>query len=67
VEVIEFQRLYPSFQLKDELLLKGGGDVMTGMCYERCRGKNRVAAKQGKPTANPIVPPGAAADDEASN
>jgi len=36
----EFQRLFPKFQLEDELLLQEGRDVMVGLRYSR-RSKSR--------------------------
>jgi hypothetical protein len=63
MEATEFQHLYPSFQLKDELMMKGGRDVMTGLYYERRR--NRGAPKQGTPPASPIPPPEPAAVGDA--
>jgi hypothetical protein len=51
----EFQRLYPSFQLVDELLAEEGRDVMVGLRYQRHQ--NRVSEKQGnEPAATPNVP-----------
>jgi hypothetical protein len=35
----EFRTLYPSYQLEDELLLQGGGDVMCGIKYQRRRAR----------------------------
>jgi hypothetical protein len=31
IKLNEFQRLYPTFQLRDELNLQGGRDVMVGL------------------------------------
>jgi len=42
VSLEDFKRLYPDFQLEDELLLQGGRDVMTGKTYQR-RGRNKQA------------------------
>jgi hypothetical protein len=40
----EFRKLYPSFQLADELIVRrGGGDVMVGITYKQC-GKQSAAA-----------------------
>jgi hypothetical protein len=38
----QFKKCYPQFQLEDELLLKGGSDVMWGKYYSRRR-KRRLA------------------------
>jgi hypothetical protein len=38
----QFKKRYPQFQLEDELLLKGGSDVMWGKYYSRRR-KRRLA------------------------
>jgi hypothetical protein len=39
----EFHKLYPDFQLEDELLMEGGRDVMLGVQYtRRNQGKHRV-------------------------
>jgi len=42
VSLEDFKRLYPDFQLEDELLLQGGRDVMTGKTYQR-HGRNKQA------------------------
>jgi hypothetical protein len=39
VPLTEFRDLYPLFQLKDELILKGGRDVIVGVPYKRRREK----------------------------
>ena len=40
VALEEFQRLFPKFQLEDELLLQGGRDVMVGLKYKR---RNKIS------------------------
>jgi hypothetical protein len=35
VDLDELCRLYPSFQLEDELVIEGGRDVMWGLTYRR--------------------------------
>ena len=35
ISLEDFKRLYPEFQLEDELLLHGGRDVMTRRVYQR--------------------------------
>jgi len=40
VQLDEFQRLFPKFQLEDELLLQEGRDVMVGLTYKRRRPKS---------------------------
>ena len=40
VSLDDFKRLYPEFQLEDELLLQGARDVMTGQVYQ-CRTKRK--------------------------
>jgi hypothetical protein len=35
MDLEEFRRLYPAFQLEDELLIQGGRDVMWGLSYKR--------------------------------
>ena len=40
VSLDDFKRLYPEFQLEDELLLQGARDVMTGQDYQ-CRTKRK--------------------------
>jgi hypothetical protein len=67
MEATEFRQLYPSFQLEDKLLVNGGRDVMTGLCYERRRGKNRASSKQETPMADPISLPEALVIGDASN
>jgi hypothetical protein len=36
MELEEFRRVYPTFQLADELCLQGRRDVMYGIRYSRC-------------------------------
>jgi hypothetical protein len=45
----EFQHLHPGFKLEDALLEKGGGDVMTRICYTWCRCAIKEAAEQSAP------------------
>jgi len=47
VSLDDFRRLYPDFQLEDELLLQGGRDVMTGRVYQR-RAKKKLAGQTEK-------------------
>jgi hypothetical protein len=44
VDLDEFRKLYPAFQLEDELVIEGGRDIMWGLHYSK-RGKqqNRLA------------------------
>jgi hypothetical protein len=44
MDLEEFHRLYPTFQLKDELLVEGGRDVMWGLSYKRQRQAKENAA-----------------------
>jgi len=37
-----FQKLYPTFQLEDELILQAGRDVMIGKTYTRRRHPNKA-------------------------
>ena len=37
-----FQRVYPKFQLEDELILQAGRDVMIGKTYTRRRHPNKA-------------------------
>jgi len=46
VALDDFKRLYPDYQLEDELLLQGGRDVMTGKTYQR-RNKRVVPQESG--------------------
>jgi hypothetical protein len=41
----EFQKIYPQFQLEDELLLKEGRDVMWGSTYQRRHQASRPPAE----------------------
>jgi hypothetical protein len=45
MSVDDFRQVYPTFQLKDELLAQVGRDVMVGNTYSRRR--NQQAEKQG--------------------
>jgi hypothetical protein len=52
----DFHKVYPSFQLEDELSLQGGGDVMWGINYT-CHKKDskqtgeKASAKKGRSQA----------------
>jgi hypothetical protein len=37
VPVDEFQKLYPNYKLKDELVQQPGRDVMVGLQYRQCK------------------------------
>jgi hypothetical protein len=63
VDAEEFQRLYPSFKLTDELILHGGRDVMWGQVYTR-RGKR--AKEQGTTSATAPGEVGAVAPEKQS-
>jgi hypothetical protein len=65
VPLEEFSELYPSFQLEDELLLKGGSDVMYGRQYTGAKSRpmaqreigevdphQRTTAPEDQPSAN---------------
>jgi len=41
-DVEPFQKLYPKFQLEDELILQAGRDVMIGKTYTRRRHPNKA-------------------------
>ena len=43
VSLVEFQQLFPKFQLEDELLVQGGRDVMVGLQYKR---RNKSGLKE---------------------
>jgi hypothetical protein len=45
VNLEDFWNLYPSFQLEDELLAEGGGDVMVGRQYTRRRHTNQESSR----------------------
>jgi hypothetical protein len=42
VELEEFRRLFPAFQLEDELLFQGGRDVMWGIPFSRRKRAQRA-------------------------
>jgi len=44
VELEEFKRQFPAFQLEDELLLQGGRDVMWGIQFSRRNRKAQAAS-----------------------
>jgi len=44
----DFQERYPSFQLEDELLVKGGRDVMWGRQYSRRQRHQEEASTGGQ-------------------
>jgi hypothetical protein len=46
IDLAEFQQLYPSFQLEDELLVEEGRDVMLGKQYSRRR-RGKQSTKDG--------------------
>jgi hypothetical protein len=43
VDLEEFQHLYPSFKLEDELRFEGGRDVMVGLRYSRWNRRDGMA------------------------
>jgi hypothetical protein len=60
VDVEEFQSLYPTFELTDELILQGGRDVMWGRVYSRRdkrANKDQVVASATKPGEARVVTP----------
>jgi hypothetical protein len=48
MDLEEFKRLYPDFQLEDELIVQGGRDVMWGIPYVRRKKKAQAQAGAGK-------------------
>jgi hypothetical protein len=57
MELDEFRRLYPRFQLEDALNLQGGRDVMVGLQYSRRAKRNRVRdGSEQRPEADGAVP-----------
>jgi hypothetical protein len=58
MEAMEFRQLYPSFQLEDELLVKGGGGKR---CYDqavlqKASGKEQSSTKIGDANSRPNFP-----------
>jgi hypothetical protein len=51
IDLEEFQKLYPDFQLEDELLVEGGRDVMLGVQYTR-RNRRKHGLEEGKAGGN---------------
>jgi hypothetical protein len=39
---VEFQKMYPTFQLEDELVQQDGRDVMVGLQYHRQQGSSAM-------------------------
>jgi hypothetical protein len=51
IDLEELQKLYPDFQLEDELLVEGGRDVMLGVQYTR-RNQGKHSLEEGKAGSN---------------